>query len=105
MASAVASFFFLALLFRSSFAQLSETYYDQTCPRLPNIVRASVKKAIQSDIRAGAKLIRLHFHDCFVNVQKLYTFSPSSSSSLSFFLLLIVWRFNLFCRDAMALFC
>nr|AKN08989.1 peroxidase [Luffa aegyptiaca] len=63
----VAAFlFFLGLLFGASFAQLTEDFYDQTCPRLPNIVRREVKRAIESDIRAGAKLIRLHFHDCFV---------------------------------------
>ncbi|NP_001284470.1 peroxidase 2-like precursor [Cucumis melo] len=65
--AAITSFFFLALLIGGSSAQLSETFYDQTCPRLANVVRASVRKAIESDIRAGAKLIRLHFHDCFVN--------------------------------------
>ncbi|XP_022986233.1 peroxidase 2-like [Cucurbita maxima] len=65
--NAIPIFFLLALLFGASSAQLSETFYDRTCPRLPNIVRAAVKKAIETDIRAGAKLIRLHFHDCFVN--------------------------------------
>ncbi|KAG6605880.1 hypothetical protein SDJN03_03197, partial [Cucurbita argyrosperma subsp. sororia] len=65
--NAVAFCFFLALLLPASLAQLSENFYDKTCPTLPNIVRAAVKKAIDSDVRAGAKLIRLHFHDCFVN--------------------------------------
>nr|AXF54230.1 POD4 [Cucurbita pepo] len=62
----MALLFFLALLFGASYAQLTETFYDQTCPRLPNIVRQEVKRAIETDIRAGAKLIRFHFHDCFV---------------------------------------
>lgn len=57
---------FVGVLFGRSYAQLSENFYDQTCPRLPNIVRREVKRAIETDIRAGAKLIRFHFHDCFV---------------------------------------
>ncbi|KGN54101.1 hypothetical protein Csa_018038 [Cucumis sativus] len=62
------SFFlsFLCVFFVTSYAQLTENFYDQTCPRLPNIVRREVKRAIETDIRAGAKLIRFHFHDCFV---------------------------------------
>lgn len=59
---------FVGVLFGRSYAQLSENFYDQTCPRLPNIVRREVKRAIETDIRAGAKLIRFHFHDCFVQV-------------------------------------
>lgn len=60
---------FASLLFsRSSTAQLSGTFYDSTCPNVSNIVRGVLEQAAQNDVRIGAKLIRLHFHDCFVDV-------------------------------------
>nr|APO14266.1 peroxidase 4 [Luffa aegyptiaca] len=48
-------------------AQLSPTFYDTTCPSVSSIVEDVVRQALQTDARAGAKLIRFHFHDCFVN--------------------------------------
>ncbi|KAL4380746.1 hypothetical protein HN51_004076 [Arachis hypogaea] len=47
-------------------AQLSTTFYLRTCPNLQHIVFDVVAKASFSDPRIGASLIRLHFHDCFV---------------------------------------
>lgn len=49
-------------------AQLNSTFYSTTCPNVTSIVRTTVQQALQSDSRIGASLIRLHFHDCFVNV-------------------------------------
>ncbi|KAK4839346.1 hypothetical protein QYF36_021222 [Acer negundo] len=46
-------------------AQLSPTFYATLCPNVSSIVRDVVQR--QSDARLGAKIIRLHFHDCFVN--------------------------------------
>ncbi|XP_023532776.1 peroxidase 2-like [Cucurbita pepo subsp. pepo] len=48
-------------------SQLTSTFYDTTCPNVSSIVQGVVQQALQSDDRAGAKLIRLHFHDCFVD--------------------------------------
>ncbi|XP_068342446.1 peroxidase A2-like [Pyrus communis] len=48
-------------------AQLNSTFYSTTCPNVTSIVRSAVQQALQSDSRIGASLIRLHFHDCFVN--------------------------------------
>ncbi|XP_022969738.1 peroxidase 2-like [Cucurbita maxima] len=48
-------------------AQLSPTFYDARCPNLSSIVEDVVRQALLTDARAGAKLIRFHFHDCFVN--------------------------------------
>ncbi|KAM2046757.1 hypothetical protein ACFX1T_005506 [Malus domestica] len=48
-------------------AQLSSTFYSTTCPNVTSIVRGVVEQVQQNDIRIGAKLIRVHFHDCFVN--------------------------------------
>ena len=49
-------------------SQLTPGFYATTCPNLPRIVRKEVFKAIKNEMRMAASLIRLHFHDCFVNV-------------------------------------
>ncbi|XP_059429099.1 peroxidase 15-like [Corylus avellana] len=54
-------------LFSRSNAQLSATFYDSTCPNVSAVVRGVIEEAAQNDVRIGAKLIRLHFHDCFVD--------------------------------------
>jgi peroxidase len=51
-----------------SHGQLSLSFYDETCPNVSSIVRGIIEEALQTDARIGASLIRLHFHDCFVNV-------------------------------------
>ncbi|XP_028808610.1 peroxidase A2-like [Neltuma alba] len=61
---------FIALTFyypTSSNAQLTSTFYSTSCPNASSIVTNAVQQALQSDPRIGASLIRLHFHDCFVN--------------------------------------
>lgn len=55
-------------MFGTSNAQLNATFYSGTCPNASAIVRTTIQQALQSDSRIGASLIRLHFHDCFVNV-------------------------------------
>ncbi|CAK9314144.1 unnamed protein product [Citrullus colocynthis] len=57
----------LTLMLGSSQAQLNPFFYTFTCPQLPFVVLNVVSQALQTDDRAAAKLIRLHFHDCFVN--------------------------------------
>ncbi|KAJ4714937.1 Peroxidase [Melia azedarach] len=47
--------------------QLDYKFYDSTCPNLTRIVRYGVWSAISNDTRMAASLLRLHFHDCFVN--------------------------------------
>lgn len=63
--------------------QLSPTFYDETCPYASCIIRQVIKQSMQSDPRIGASLIRLHFHDCFVNVTLLFSL-PSISHCLIF---------------------
>ncbi|CAI0553763.1 unnamed protein product [Linum tenue] len=57
------------LLFLTSLVncQLNYTFYDDSCPSLTKIVRYGVWTAIANDTRMAASLLRLHFHDCFVN--------------------------------------
>ena len=57
------------------FAQLSPTFYDQTCPNVTSIVRGVIENALQTDPRIAASLIRLHFHDCFVIVRTFHNHS------------------------------
>ncbi|XP_047966037.1 lignin-forming anionic peroxidase-like [Salvia hispanica] len=47
-------------------AQLSSTFYDDTCPYALSTIGASIMGAVLIDPRMAASLIRLHFHDCFV---------------------------------------
>jgi len=46
---------------------LTTTFYDQACPKVFSIVKAEVQKAVKAEKRMAGSLIRLHFHDCFVN--------------------------------------
>jgi peroxidase len=43
-------------------------YYKETCPGVEKIVKYHVAKAIKANRGAGAALVRLIFHDCFVRV-------------------------------------
>ncbi|CAK8531158.1 unnamed protein product [Lathyrus sativus] len=47
-------------------AQLNPFFYSQTCPQLHYIVYQILFKVAKTDPRMPASLIRLHFHDCFV---------------------------------------
>ncbi|PIA62001.1 hypothetical protein AQUCO_00200175v1, partial [Aquilegia coerulea] len=48
-------------------AQLSVGFYASTCPSVFDTVRSATRSAINREARMGASLIRLFFHDCFVN--------------------------------------
>ncbi|XP_073122618.1 lignin-forming anionic peroxidase-like [Henckelia pumila] len=56
----------LVLFFPCFNAQLSPTFYDTTCPNAVTTIRTSIRQAISRERRMAASLIRLHFHDCFV---------------------------------------
>jgi len=47
-------------------AQLSSTFYDTSCPNALSTIRTAVNAAVAQEARMGASLLRLHFHDCFV---------------------------------------
>ncbi|XP_057428545.1 peroxidase RIP1-like [Lotus japonicus] len=58
----------LAMLTISSHATtLSPNFYNQVCPQALPIVKSIVQRAILRERRMGASLLRLFFHDCFVN--------------------------------------
>ncbi|CAL5348630.1 unnamed protein product [Camellia sinensis] len=45
---------------------LSWSFYESECPKLESIVRKHLKKVFKEDIGQAAGLLRVHFHDCFV---------------------------------------
>ncbi|XP_024529616.1 peroxidase A2 [Selaginella moellendorffii] len=57
----------LTILFRRSVAQLSPSFYNSSCPTVETVVTNTLQQAMQSDVRIAASLLRVHFHDCFVN--------------------------------------
>ena len=50
---------------------LSMEYYLLRCPLAELIVKIKVIKALQADPTLAASLVRLHFHDCFIEVLSL----------------------------------
>ncbi|WOK95856.1 peroxidase P7 [Canna indica] len=66
MASSLIALAFLASLI-SAGAQLNPNFYDAVCPKALSTIRMVVEEAIAEEPRMGASLLRLHFHDCFVN--------------------------------------
>ncbi|GMI69945.1 hypothetical protein like AT1G71695 [Hibiscus trionum] len=45
---------------------LSWTFYQNSCPKVESIIRKQLQKVFKEDIGQAAALLRLHFHDCFV---------------------------------------
>ncbi|CAN6289514.1 unnamed protein product [Urochloa humidicola] len=57
----------LALLATPSRGQLDPRFYDKACPAALPTIKRVVEEAVAAEPRMGASLLRLHFHDCFVN--------------------------------------
>jgi peroxidase len=63
-----------SLLSSAAYGQLSQEYYASNCPSLDQIIKAEVDRTLFTDQppaggrRMGASLLRLFFHDCFVQV-------------------------------------
>ncbi|XP_027091054.1 peroxidase 4-like [Coffea eugenioides] len=47
-------------------AQLSTSFYSKSCPKVIGTIRSEVHSAVSKERRMGASLVRLFFHDCFV---------------------------------------
>jgi len=62
--------FVFAAFATTAFSSLSpDYYYEYSCPKALSTIRNVVEAAVQKERRMGASLLRLHFHDCFVNVR------------------------------------
>ncbi|XP_058091018.1 peroxidase 12-like [Magnolia sinica] len=69
-------FLFSSILFLSSSSHaqtspplvqgLSFTFYRSSCPNVETIVRNELRKVYNADIGQAAGVLRIHFHDCFV---------------------------------------
>ncbi|KAJ8765769.1 hypothetical protein K2173_014891 [Erythroxylum novogranatense] len=57
----------LALASVATTSSLSPHYYDKVCPEALPTIKRVVKAAVARECRMGASILRLHFHDCFVN--------------------------------------
>ncbi|KAI3761561.1 hypothetical protein L1987_51981 [Smallanthus sonchifolius] len=56
-----------AIVTASSDSGLYPSYYDRVCPQALPTIKRVVEDALAQERRMGASLLRLHFHDCFVN--------------------------------------
>nr|CAB3455321.1 unnamed protein product [Digitaria exilis] len=65
-ASSCVSLLLVVALASAAAAQLSPTFYDRSCPRALATIKSAVNAAVAQEARMGASLLRLHFHDCFV---------------------------------------
>lgn len=48
--------------------------YRTSCPEAESIIYSWVENAVIQDPRMAASLLRLHFHDCFVNASHLISY-------------------------------
>ncbi|CAN8271378.1 unnamed protein product [Cochlearia groenlandica] len=61
---------FLCLILLTTVAAgeiLRPGFYGNTCPKAESIVREEMRKAMLKEARSVASIMRLQFHDCFVN--------------------------------------
>lgn len=68
MASSVIPAVFMLFFLGGATAQLSKNFYSKSCPGVFDAVKPVVQSAISDEKRIGASIIRLFFHDCFVQV-------------------------------------
>ncbi|XP_057971129.1 peroxidase RIP1-like [Malania oleifera] len=61
------AFVTFALLTTVFSSKLSSCYYNDVCPEALPTIKRVVQDAVNQEKRMGASLLRLHFHDCFVN--------------------------------------
>jgi len=52
---------------------LSVSYYDKTCPSAQHIVQSVMLSRFAADQAMAPAVLRLFFHDCFVNVRPNFT--------------------------------
>ncbi|KAB5521678.1 hypothetical protein DKX38_025997 [Salix brachista] len=60
----------------------SSNFYDSTCPNALTTIRTAIRRAVSSERRMAASLIRLHFHDCFVQTARNFHSSITIQSGV-----------------------
>lgn len=58
----------VSLLGSSQGGSLRKKFYKDTCRRAEDIVKEEIEKHVAANPNLPAKLLRMHFHDCFVRV-------------------------------------
>lgn len=76
MANLLIMFIFMGMMVISGFIfgidGLSMNYYLFSCPFVEFVVKNNVNRALQNDPTLAAGLVRMHFHDCFIEVPSLF---------------------------------
>lgn len=85
-------FLLFSLIFGIVAAQLSSEFYATSCPDVSATIKAAVESAVNDEKRMGASLLRLHFHDCFVQASHFFTSSSSFIFLLHFTYILFRWQ-------------
>ena len=62
----------LFLLSSTAYGQLSPSFYDKSCPAAERIVGDYVRLHVRRVPTVAPALLRTHYHDCFVQVTKLF---------------------------------
>jgi len=75
--SSIFCYFAFFLLFGAAFAQSTSDFYSSKCPKALSTIKTAVNNAVAKEHRMGASLLRLHFHDCFVNACFLSSLSST----------------------------
>lgn len=47
---------------------LRKRFYRDSCPQAEDIIKSKIQQHVSTNPNLPAKLLRLHFHDCFVRV-------------------------------------
>lgn len=75
MANLVTMFLVMEMILVSGFSfgasGLNMNYYLMSCPFAEPVVKNIVNRALQDDPTLAAGLVRMHFHDCFIEVHFL----------------------------------
>lgn len=66
---------------------LKTGFYSSSCPKAEDIVRSTVEAHFNKDPSVAAGLLRLHFHDCFVQVPYLATSFFQNSNLILYFVI------------------
>ena len=66
---ALALLLFIVLAATANGHDLSARYYEKTCPNVQSVVKSVMAHKVANEPRMGPAILRLFFHDCFVNVR------------------------------------
>ncbi|GLJ21923.1 hypothetical protein SUGI_0410340 [Cryptomeria japonica] len=62
----ILGFVLASFWFSSHSFLLSNDYYEKSCPSALAVIRSEMNVAVAKEARMAASILRLHFHDCFV---------------------------------------